>query len=74
MSVKGKGNQFLKMLKVFQLHKFTGPHPAGNVGVQIEKKLTQLMLVKEFGLLPTRCCHYWRIILTGKLNLQELLL
>ena len=50
LSLKGKGKSIFSEVKGVALHKVYGPHPAGNVGVQIEK-LTLFVLVKEFGLL-----------------------
>lgn len=37
LSVNGKANSIFSNVKGVQLHKVHGPHPAGNVGVQISK-------------------------------------
>lgn len=37
LSVTGKGTSIFSNTKNVELHKVTGPHPAGNVGVQINK-------------------------------------
>ncbi|HBK83087.1 MAG TPA: NADH:ubiquinone reductase (Na(+)-transporting) subunit A [Flavobacterium sp.] len=37
LSVKGKGKSIFKEVKGVSLHHVYGPHPSGNVGVQIEK-------------------------------------
>ncbi len=71
LSVKGKGKSIFKDVKGVALHKVYGPHPAGNVGVQIEKIDPISAGERVWTVAPQDVAIIGELFLTGKLNLTR---
>ena len=66
LSVDGKGSSFLNETKGVVLHKITGKHPAGNVGVQISKIDPVNAGERVWVINPQDVAAIGSLILTGK--------
>lgn len=71
LSLKGKGKSIFSEVKGVALHKVYGPHPAGNVGVQIEKIDPICAGERVWTVAPQDVAIIGELFLTGKLNLTR---
>lgn len=71
LSLKGKGKSIFSEVKGVALHKVYGPHPAGNVGVQIEKIDPICSGERVWTVAPQDVAIIGELFLTGKLNLTR---
>lgn len=68
LSVKGKGQSVLENISGVTLHKVYGPHPAGNVGVQISKIDPVNAGERVWVIAPQDVAIIGELFLTGKYN------
>ena len=68
LSVKGKGKSILENINGVSLHKVYGPHPAGNVGVQISKIDPINVGDRVWTVAPQDVATIGELFLTGKYN------
>jgi Na+-transporting NADH:ubiquinone oxidoreductase subunit A len=68
LSVKGKGKSELESISGVSIHKVFGPHPAGNVGVQISKIDAINAGEKVWVVAPQDVAIIGELFLTGKFN------
>lgn len=68
LSVKGKGKSIFKDVKRVSLHQVYGPHPAGNVGVQIGKISAINAGERVWTVTPQDVATIGELFLTGKFN------
>ena len=68
LSVKGKGNSIFKDVKGVSMHQVYGPHPAGNVGVQIAKISPINAGERVWTVTPQDVAIIGELFLTGKYN------
>ena len=66
LSVKGKGTSIFKDIKGVTLHQVYGPHPAGNVGVQIAKISPINAGERVWTVAPQDVAAIGSLFLTGK--------
>lgn len=71
LSFKGKGKSIFSDVKGVALHRVHGPHPAGNVGVQIEKIDPISAGERVWTVAPQDVAIIGELFLTGKLNLTR---
>ena len=71
LSVKGKGKSIFNDISNVELHKIYGPHPAGNVGIQIAKISPISAGEKVWVVAPEDVAIIGELFLTGKLNLSR---
>lgn len=71
LSYIGKGKSIFSDVKGVALHKVYGPHPAGNVGVQIEKIDPISAGERVWTVAPQDVAIIGELFLTGKLNLTR---
>lgn len=71
LSVSGKANSGLKNCKGVVLHEVYGPHPAGNVGVQIAKIDPVNIGEKVWTIAPQDVAIIGELFLTGKFNAKR---
>ena len=71
LSYKGKGKSIFSDVKGVALHKVYGPHPAGNVGVQIEKIDPISAGERVWTVAPQDVVIIGELFLSGKLNLTR---
>ncbi|WP_445719483.1 Na(+)-translocating NADH-quinone reductase subunit A [Flavobacterium sp.] len=68
LSLKGKGNSIFSDVKGVALHRIYGPHPAGNVGVQISKIDPISAGERVWTVAPQDVALIGELFLTGKFN------
>ncbi|MCD6543041.1 MAG: Na(+)-translocating NADH-quinone reductase subunit A [Flavobacteriaceae bacterium] len=73
LSVDGKGSSFFNETKGVVLHKITGKHPAGNVGVQISKIDPVNAGERVWVLNPQDVIAIGSLILTGKYDPSKII-
>ena len=73
LSVKGKGKSILENINGVSLHKVYGPHPAGNVGVQISKIDPINVGDRVWTVAPQDVATIGDLFLTGKYNATKTL-
>lgn len=71
LSVKGKGNSIFSGIQGVELHKVFGPHPAGNVGVQISKINPVNAGERVWVVSPQDVAIIGDLFLTGQYNPQR---